>query len=93
MRKGISKAGKRVRNMPTLTIRSPTKHQANRHQIYEENLVQINAGPMVDFFLFKSVSPSEPCLLDSIGHVFLISSLLFDSYNIFYPSSEELPDL
>lgn len=50
MRKGISKAGKRVRNMPTLTIRSPTKHQANRHQIYEENLVQINAGPMVDFF-------------------------------------------
>ena len=43
-RKGVPRAGKRIRDLPTPTVSCPTKHQTNSHSIYAEDLVQTHAG-------------------------------------------------
>jgi hypothetical protein len=47
--------------------------------------VQIYPGIM--FAASGSVSSHEPCFVDSLGHVLLVYSIPFDSYNLSTPSS------
>jgi hypothetical protein len=51
----VSRLGKRVIDTPAPTICSPRKHKANSHNIYEDDLVQTHAGPV----LAPSVSVSK----------------------------------
>lgn len=42
-RKRVQRAGKRVRNTPAPTVRSPTKTPTNSHNLYTEDLAHIHA--------------------------------------------------
>ena len=48
-----------------------------------KNLVQTTAPPV--FAASVSVSPYEPCLVDSVGHVLLVAPITSDSYNLSSP--------
>lgn len=72
--------------MPTSTVRILTKHQASSHNIYAEDQVQTHAGPVV---ATVSVSPYEPYLVDSVGHVLVSPSFLTPSLSS--PSSVGCP--
>jgi hypothetical protein len=62
------------------------KHQANNHNIYAEDLVKGHVGPM--FAALVSVSLCEPCSVDTVDHILLISFISSDSYNPPSPSSK-----
>lgn len=66
--------GERVRDTLTPTVRSPTKHQVNNHNIYAEDLTQAHAASMIAASV--SVSLYEPHLVDSWGCVLLYTSTL-----------------
>ena len=55
-RKRVPRAGRRVRDTPTPTVRSPTKTQANKLNMYAEDLGQTRSGSM----MAASVSLSLP---------------------------------
>lgn len=67
----VSKAGERVRNTFTSMVRSPTRTPSYTTITYAENLGQTLTGSMSLTLVF--VGPYEPCLVDSLGHVFLVS--------------------
>lgn len=48
------------------------------HNIYTKDMVQTYTGAMLAPLV--SVSPCEPCLVDSVGHVLLVSSIPSESY-------------
>lgn len=73
---------------PAPTIRIPTKHQANNYNIYTEDLVQIHACLMLAASV--CVKPYNFCLIESVGHVFLMSSIPSDSWNL-SPHFQEVP--
>ena len=52
----------------------PQEHQANRYTIYVEDLVQTHVGCMVATSV--CVSPHEPCLVDSVCSILLVSLTL-----------------
>lgn len=70
-----------------LTVMSPTK-TPNSHNKYTEDLMQTLASPL--FAASVSVKPHEPCLVDSVGYVLLVSSIPPDSYSITSPSFPKL---
>ena len=72
--------------LPLLGV--PQKHQANNHNT--ECLIRTPVVPMLANFI--SVSPYEPCLVESVGLV-LIFSNNFDSYSLSSPSSLMIPEL
>jgi hypothetical protein len=74
MKKKVARAGWWVRNMPALTVRNVTKHQANSYNIYSEDLLQAYSRSMLATSV--SVSSYELCLADSFSHVLLMSSSL-----------------
>lgn len=58
--------------------------------------MQRNLRRPVQAFLFAtsdSVSPCEPYLVDSVGHIFLVSSIPSDSYNFSFLYSVGFPKL
>jgi len=57
--------------LPLLQV--PQKHQANKHNIFAEDLVQIHIGSLI--VTSVSASPCEPCLVDFVGYDFLEFSL------------------
>ena len=63
------------------------EHQVNSHNMHTEDLMQTHAGPVIATLV--SVSSCEPCLVDSVGHVLLVSSIPPDSYTLLSPSSIE----
>jgi hypothetical protein len=69
--KGDPRAGKRVRDIPTPTVRSPTKALKN-HSLYAGSLVQAHLYSVVAASV--SVSLYEPCLVDFVCCVLLASS-------------------
>ena len=64
--------GERVRDTLTPTVRSPTKHQVNNHNIYAKDIAQTLVGSMIAASV--SVSPYDACLVDSVSRVLLVSS-------------------
>lgn len=63
------RAGERVSNAITPTIRSSTKHKANDYNIYSEDLTQTHTGPVTAASV--PVRHSESCLVDAIYSAFL----------------------
>jgi hypothetical protein len=63
--------GERVRDTLTPTVRSPTKHQVNNHNIYAKDIAQTLVGSKITASV--SVSSYELCFLDSLGLVLLVS--------------------
>jgi hypothetical protein len=76
----VTRVGKTVQNTPVLTVRSSIKHQANSLNLYAEDLVNTHAGSMIAVFI--NLSGYEPCLVDSVDHILLVSSILSDSYSL-----------
>ena len=70
-RKRVPKAGKGVRNSPTLTVRSPTRTLSYTTITYAEDLGKI----CTDFLIANSISVSlyEPWLIDYVGCVLVVS--------------------
>ena len=82
-RKRVPKTCKRVRDTPVPPAGILTKHQANRCNIYTEDLVQIHEVPMLATAI--SMNSCEPCcLVDSVGLAPQVSSITSDSYNLFF---------
>lgn len=59
---------RKIRRCPILTARDKNP-KLNNHNIYAENLAQAHS----EIATSVSVSPFEPCLLDSVGLVLLVS--------------------
>ena len=56
-------------------VRSPTKaHEVNNHKVHTKDLGQTHTGSVTVSSV--SVSPYEPCLVDSVGCVLMVSSLV-----------------
>lgn len=53
--------------------------------------MQTHAGPVLATSV--SDSPYSPCLVDSVGHILLVSFIPSDSYNLSSPSSVIFPKL
>lgn len=71
-RERIPRAGKSHRHThPQLEVSQ--KHQADSLSIYAEGQVQTHTGPVLA--ASDSLSPCELCLVDSAGHVLLVSSI------------------
>lgn len=87
----VTRVGKTVQNTPVLTVRSSIKHQANSLNLYAEDLVNTHAGSMIAVFI--NLSGYEPCLVDSVDHILLVSSIPFWFYSSSVPSSPEFPKL
>lgn len=58
----------------------PQKDAKLTDTTYTEDLVQTLVGPMLATSFF--VSPCDPCLVESVGRVLLVSSTHSDSHNI-----------
>ena len=56
-----------------------------------EDLAQTHAGLVLDISV--SVSPYVFCVVDSVGHALLVSSVSLDSYNLSYPCAVVFPEL
>lgn len=69
MRKRVPRAGKRVRGTPLPLFGVSQKYQANKHNIYSEDLWQTCAGSV--FGASVSVCPYKLYLVDYVGHVLL----------------------
>lgn len=87
-RKRVPGAGKRVRETPASTVRIPMRTPKYSHN-------NTHREPSVNQFrphawCFSSVSPYDPCSVDSVGHVILVSSVSSDPYNLCSPSLREL---
>lgn len=78
-----------IHPLPVLGVTQ--EHQATSRNICTEDLVQTPAGLVLDTSV--SVSPCDPCLVDSVDHVLLVSSIPFDSYNFSLPSCMGFPEL
>lgn len=81
----------RVGDRPPPLLGVPQNHQANSHDIHTEDLVQIHAYTMLAASV--SVRPCEPCLVDSMDHVFLVSPIPSSSCHLSSSSSLEYTDL
>ena len=76
-RKGVPRAGKRVRDSPCSHCqKSPKSTKLYIHNMNAEDLAQSHAGSRTVSSV--SVSPSEPCLIDSVGCAFVDSGILID---------------
>lgn len=56
------------------------EQETNHHHIGPEDLFQTHVG--TEFSTSVSVSKCEPCLVDSVDHVLLVSSIFSDCYNL-----------
>lgn len=54
-RKRVTRVDKTVRNTPPLSIRKPTKHQANGHYKFSEDLVQTQESPVFATSVYGSL--------------------------------------
>ncbi|KAL6040966.1 hypothetical protein STEG23_035942, partial [Scotinomys teguina] len=79
-RERVPRSG-RVRDAPVPTV---TKYQANIHNTYR-GYVQTHAGYI--FAASLSMSPYEPYLVDSVGHVLLVFSISSEPYKFSSPFS------
>ena len=70
---------------PFPLLAAPQKYQAKNSNICAEDLVQTYSGSLIASSV--SVSPYESCLVDSVGHVLLVSLEPCGSYISFSPSS------
>lgn len=72
-----SKTGKRLRDNPhSYSWESSHKNTKLHHnKVYTEDLTQTHTGSM--FVASGTVSPSESCLVDSVGHVLAVFSSLW----------------
>lgn len=73
-RKRISRAGRRVEDTHVPTVRNPKNQQDSNHITYAEAVLQNPAGPVLPTLV--PVRQYAPCLVDSVGSVLLVSSIL-----------------
>ena len=88
--KGFPKQAKVSETTPVPLSGVHPKTRSQQHNIYAEDL-ETHTGPM--FSTSVSVSPCETCLLNSVGHVLLVSPIPPDSYSLSSLSSPGFPDL
>lgn len=78
--KESKKLAKELEAHPLPLLGALQKHQANSRGIYTEDLLQTQADPVLAASF--SASPFEPCLIDSVGYVLLVSPIPSDSYGL-----------